>query len=87
MKLNPEFITHEMAGSHITVPVGSAAEKFRGIIKSNETAAFIIECLKSDTTADAIVDKMLEVYEVERDVAAAGVEKGLAKLRELDALE
>ena len=48
MKLNPKFLTHETFGEHYMIGTGITA--FNGIVKSNETAAFIIECLKSETT-------------------------------------
>ena len=57
MKLNPKFLTHETKGEHITV--STTGTKFNGLIRSNPTAAFIVESLKNDTTESEIVDKML----------------------------
>lgn len=48
MRLKAEFITHEGAEEHITVSTGNAS--FSGMIRSNRTAGFIIECLKKDVT-------------------------------------
>ena len=48
MKLNPKFLTHETKGEHITV--STTGTKFNGLIRSNPTAAFIVESLKNDTT-------------------------------------
>lgn len=73
MKLNPNFLTHVTKGEHYMISTGDA--NFKGIVKSNETAAFIVECLKTDVTEAAIVEKLLTEYEdadrstVERDVA------------------
>lgn len=64
MKLNPKFLTHETKGEHITV--STIGTKFNGLIRSNPTAAFIVESLKKDTTESEIVDKMLAKYEVDR---------------------
>ena len=47
MKLKNEFITHETDGEQIMVSAGTS---FNGIVKSNKTAAFIVNCLKTDTT-------------------------------------
>lgn len=46
MKLKAGFITHSMGDAHVLVPVVEEAERFRGIARSNETAAFIVDCLK-----------------------------------------
>ena len=35
-----------MGDAHVLVPVVEEAERFRGIARSNETAAFIVDCLK-----------------------------------------
>ena len=56
MKLREGFITHESNGEHITVTAGNTA--FNGMIRSNSTAGFIVECLKSDVTKEEIVEKM-----------------------------
>ena len=52
MKLNPKFLTHETKGEHYIISTGDT--RFKGIVKNNETAAFIVECLKGDTTELAI---------------------------------
>lgn len=87
MKLRDDFVTYTMADTHVMVPVGEASEKLHGIVKSNETAAFIIECLKNDTTVDGIVDKILEEYEVDRERAKNGVLKIVEELKKLGAIE
>ena len=86
MKLNPKFLTHVTKGEHYII--STSETKFKGIVKNNETAAFIVECLKTDTTQSAIVDKLLSEYEgadrptVERDVANV-----IGKLRSIGAIE
>ena len=56
MKLKSDFITQEIDDTQFLVPVG--AESFSGIVRSNKTAAFIVDCLKEETTEEALVDKM-----------------------------
>ena len=84
MKLSPGFLTHESRGEHITVSTGGT--EWSGLIRSNPTAAFIIECLKSDTTEAAIIDKLLEKYDVERSVAETDTAAVIAKLRSIGAV-
>ena len=85
MKLNPKFLTHVTKGEHYMISTSNT--KFKGIVKNNETAAFIIECLKTDTTESAITDKLMKEYEdadrptVERDVANI-----ISKLRSIGAI-
>ena len=85
MKLKDGFVTHEMGGEQIMVATGEAS--FAGLVRTNATAAFIVDCLKEATTKEEIVDKMLAKYDVTADVAAADVDKILAKLRDIGALD
>ena len=54
MKLHNGFITYNSGAEQIMVAAGSASDIFRGMVRSNETAAFIIECLKEDISFDAL---------------------------------
>lgn len=85
MKLKEGFITHQTQGEHITVSAGGSG--FNGLIRSNGTAGFIVECLKTDTTEEAIVEKMLAKYDAPRMLIAADVAKVLASLREIGAID
>ncbi len=84
MKLNPKFLTHETKGEHITV--STTGTKFNGLIRSNPTAAFIVESMKADTTESEIVDKMLAKYDVERPTAEKDVASIISQLRNIGAI-
>lgn len=85
MKLKNGFITHETGTEHITVTAGDA--DFNGLIRSNHTAGYIVECLKNDVTKEEIVDRMLEKYDAPRDRISADVDRILALLREIGAID
>lgn len=57
------------------------------MIRSNGTAGFIVECLKSDVTKEDIVEKMLEKYDADRERIEADVEKILDRLRNIGAID
>lgn len=46
MRLKDEFITYETDGEQIMVAAGT--DSFSGLVRSNETAGFIVECLKKN---------------------------------------
>lgn len=85
MKLKSSFITHEVANEHITVATGNA--DFSGLVRSNSTAAFIIESLKTETTVDAIAKAIFDEYDVDFDVVKNDVENVIEKLREIGAID
>lgn len=87
MKLKPGFITHKVGKEQMMVAAGPAAKQFHGMVRSNETAAFIIDCLKKDTSEEAIVDAMAERYEAPRETISRDVHQVVEKLKEIGALE
>ena len=86
MKLKPGFITHNVGKEQMMVAAGPAAKHFHGLVRSNETAAFIVNCLKKETTEEAIVDAMAAQYEAPRETIARDVHRIVEKLREIGAL-
>lgn len=51
MKLKNTFVTQEMDGEQVMVEADGG---FAGMVRSNATAAFIIDQLKTETTKEAI---------------------------------
>jgi hypothetical protein len=84
MKLKKEFITHNDGNEQIMVGAGT---EFNGLVRSNKTAAFIIDCLKNDTTEEKIVSAMLEKYDATEDVISADVKRIIATLTKIGAIE
>ena len=84
MKLKKEFITHEIDGQQVMVGVGT---DFKGIIRSNPTAAFIVNCLKKETSEQEIVQAMLMKYDAEEEQVKKDVHNILEKLKEFNVLD
>lgn len=87
MKLKEGFITQDYHDEQLMVRVGRGEGEFYGLVRSNETAAFIVNCLKRQTSEAEIVRALMDAYEVDAGRAAADVEKILDKLRGIGALE
>ena len=85
MKLKREFITQQIGDRQYMVATDS--KSFRGMISSNRTAAFIVDCLKEETTEEAIVEKMYAKYDASREKISSDVRKVLGVLRSVGALE
>ena len=84
MRLKKEFITQEMGGEQIMVAAGGS---FSGMVRSNRTAAFIVDQLKKETDREKIIEAMLREYDAPRSVIEPDVEKVLGILRSIGALE
>lgn len=86
MKLKNDFVMTKLGENSVLVPVGDAAQHLHAVVRLNETAAFIVDELRWDTSREMIVDAVLMQYDVERDVADENVGAVLDRLREIGAL-
>lgn len=71
MKLKDTFVTQEMDGEQVMVEADGG---FAGMVRSNATAAFIIDQLKTETTKEAILDAMEKKYDASRAVMTEDVD-------------
>ena len=85
MKLKDGFITHEMDGKQLLV--GTGRTRFAGMVKSNQTAAFLVDLLKTEISREQLLAAMLEKYDVAEDVASRDLDKVLETLRSIGALD
>lgn len=84
MKLKESFITHKNKDDYMMI---DASGKFAGIIHSNATAAFIIDCLKTETTEDEILEKMIAKYDADKNIMADNVREIIDKLKKIEAVD
>ena len=86
MRVSSNFISREIAGEFMLVPVGSAATSFNGLIALNEIGNFIFNVLKDECTKDDVIDKILSEYDIDRKTAENDLEDFLNQLRKVGAL-
>ncbi len=84
MKLKESFITHNSGAEQLMISAGGS---FGGMVRSNTTAAAIIDLVKNEITREEIVGAMLEKYDAPRAVLERDVDKVIATLREIGALD
>mgnify|MGYP004532667251 FL=1 len=84
MKLKNTFITHTSNNEQILVDTSG---KFSGIVRNNKTAAFIVDCLKEETSIEEIINKMSEEYDAPLEDIKKGVDVVLDTLRKVGALD
>ena len=87
MKISSEYVTTNVAGQTMVVPVGDAAQAFRGIIRLNETAKFIWDALVKGLSEAEIVEKLTETYEVNAEKAQKDVSAIIEQLHKAGILE
>ena len=63
MKQNENYVMTELGDDVVLIPIGEAAEKFRGIIRLNITARDIWLGLSNGLTEEQIATKLVDDYE------------------------
>lgn len=87
MKLRNGFITYNSGSEQIMVAAGAASDVFRGMVRSNATAAFIIDCLKTEISREELAEKLVERYDAPREIISRDLDRVLDSLRKIGALD
>ncbi len=87
MKIHEGFLLREVAGNYIVMPVGDAAQRLNGMIKLNETSAFLFRILERGADEEGLVAALLDEYDVADAVARRDVAAFLGTLRSARVLD
>ena len=88
MKLIEGMTVTELGDSVFAVPTGPAANKYRGIIRLNETGGMIMNCLIEGMEVKQIAERILSEYEnVPPETAEKAVQDIVDKLRSVGLIE
>lgn len=85
MRLSDSFVKQDIEDTQFLISTDS--ERFSGLLRSNKTAAAIVELLKENTSEEAIVSAMCERYDAPEEVIRSDVRRILDTLRVAHALE
>ena len=87
MKIKENFVLRELCGSFVVVAVGEQTLNFKGLIKLNETGAFLWKNMaEKDVTEEELLQALLSEYEVEKDIAQTDIKEFVNLLKEADLL-
>lgn len=82
MQINPDFTIQKVGASYVAVAVGETSKNFHGMIRLNETGAFLWNKMtERDMTEEALVDALLEEYDIDRETAARDVHNMIESLK------
>ena len=87
MKIKDGFILRKIAGEDIVVPIGGNIADFNGVIRLNESAAFLWKTLQEEISKEDLVNSLIKEYEIDKNLAIDDVEGFLNTLEEHKAIE
>ncbi len=86
MKIKNGFVLRNICDEYLVVAVGRQTLDFKGLIKLNESGAFLWEQLKNDRTEDELLAALTAEYAVDEATAKADIAAFLSSLKEADLL-
>lgn len=86
MKIKSGYMLREVDGVSIVVAIGDESTKFNGMIRLNSTGSFLWKLLSEGCDYNDLLNKMLEVYDVDETTAKNGINGFLNKLKENELL-
>lgn len=87
MILKKDFILHSTGEEYVIVAVGKAAEHFHGLIHLNSVGGKIVEFLKEDISEEELINKMLEIYDVDLDTLKKDINNIVSQLKNANIVE
>ena len=83
MQIKKDFTIQKVGSSYVAVAVGESSKSFHGMIRLNETGAFLWKLMaEKNCTEDELVDAILAEYEVDRETVVADVRRIVENLAE-----
>ena len=84
MRFKKEFIEREIVGETVLIPTGETAAHFNGLISVNELGRFIWDNYENAKDEDDLLQKILDEYEVAKEVAKVDLDEFLQTLKDAE---
>ena len=82
MKIKTGFVLRNICDSFVVIAVGERAAEHKGMIKLNETGAFLWQQLQQDRSKTELVQALTTEYDVDETTALAGIDAFIQTLQE-----
>ncbi|MBP3435040.1 MAG: PqqD family protein [Clostridia bacterium] len=86
MKIKEGFVLRNICGEYVVVAVGRQTLDFKGLIKLNDTGAFLWEQLQKDCTEEELLVAMRAEYDVDVATAQADIKAFVDSLQAAELL-
>jgi hypothetical protein len=84
MIIKKKVLKREINGEFFLVPLGKTVYEANGLFVLTDVGAFLWDLLPGAADTDALVQAVLEEYDVDEATARADIEAFLEKLRSMD---
>lgn len=81
MKLKYQFVFQPVGDTYMGVAVGESATQFSGMLQLNDVGYDIVSMMTEDVTKEEVVDKLLDIYDADRDTVMQYVDEVMDYLK------
>ena len=83
MQIKKDFTIQKVGTSYVAVAIGETSKSFHGMVRLNDTGAFLWKLLsEKDCSEEDLVEALLGEYDVSREIAARDVHTVVKSLEE-----
>lgn len=82
MIINKDFVMKKIGDEYVAAAVGNTAKNFNGIIKLNDSSAYIWNCLECGINKETLIENFANHYSVDIETATSDVEHIICVLEE-----
>jgi len=75
MKIKSGFVLRNVADSYVVVATGELSKEFNGMVKLNDTGAFLWEIAEKEIDREYMIQALLDNYQVTKEQAVKDVDK------------
>ena len=87
MKRKDGFVMRKVGERWVVVAVGEASKKFNGMVRMNDSGAFLYRQLEEEKTREELASAMMQEYDIDEATALKGVDKFLETVADTGILE
>lgn len=88
MKIKENYVLQKIEDENIAIPVGDEAERVHGVIRLNETGAFLWEKIAAgDMSIEQVTDALISEYNVDYNTAKSEIESFISQLKSIGCIE
>lgn len=87
MKIKEGFVLHSVGDENVVVAIGKMTTKFRGMIRLNNTGAFIFRQLEKETDEKGVVDALIAEYGIDEQTATTAASGFISQLNDAGVLD
>lgn len=87
MKIKEGFALRKIAEEDIVIPIGNNIADFNGVVRLNESAAFLWKKLQEEIIKDDLIKALIKEYKIDEDLAIKDVEQFINILEQNKVIE